>query len=117
VSVAYSEHSSFSELRAFVGALRPKKIWPTVHVQDKAAREHMRSLTVYLVRHETLRAMPYLPHGAHWAIGTLGIFLLVGIERQPPEWLTGGISVAIVAAAWASSLAARRHEERSREPA
>jgi hypothetical protein len=77
----------------------------------------VRSLTVYLVRHETLRAMPYLPHGAHWAIGTLGLFLLVGIERQPPEWLTGGISVAIVAAAWASSLAARRHEERSREPA
>jgi hypothetical protein len=77
----------------------------------------VRSLTVYLVRRETLHAMPYLAHGAHWAIGTLGIFLLVGIERQPPEWLTGGVSVAIVAAAWASSLAARRREDRSGEPA
>ena len=74
----------------------------------------VRSLTVHVVRHETLRAMPYLAHGAHWAIGTLGVFLLIGIERQPPEWLTGGISVAIVAAAWASSLAARRTEARTR---
>jgi hypothetical protein len=77
----------------------------------------VRSLTVYLVRHETLRAMPYLAHGAHWAIGALGVFLLVGIERRLPEWLTGGTSVAIVAAAWASSLAVRRRDDGGREPA
>ena len=68
---------------------------------------YVRTLTVYLVRHEMLREFPYLGHGAHWAIGTLGVFLLVGIEREPPEWLTGSVSLGILAAAWLSSVRAR----------
>jgi hypothetical protein len=67
----------------------------------------VRSLTVYLVRHDTLRSLPYLAHGAHWAIGALGVFLLVDIEQSSPEWLTAGVSVSILAAAWGKSLRCR----------
>jgi hypothetical protein len=77
----------------------------------------VRSLTVHLVHRETLRALPFLTHGAHWAIGALGVFLLASIEREPPEWLTGGASAGILAAAWVSSLAARRHEHYARSGA
>lgn len=77
----------------------------------------VRSLTVHLVRHGTLRTLPYLAHGAHWAVAALAVFLLVSIEREPPKWLTGGVSVGIIAAAWLSSLAAKhRTESKSVDP-
>jgi hypothetical protein len=71
---------------------------------------YVRSLTLYLVRQHALRQLPYLTHGAHWAIGALGVFLLIGIERHPPEWLTGGIGLSILIAAFISSLIVTRHE-------
>jgi hypothetical protein len=59
---------------------------------------YVRSATVALVRTNTMRRFPYLPHGAHWAVGALAIFLLVGIERRPPEWLTGCVGMAFIGA-------------------
>ena len=37
----YSEHSSFDEMRAFVHALRPRSIVPTVNVGSPTARTEM----------------------------------------------------------------------------
>jgi hypothetical protein len=70
---------------------------------------YIRSLTVYLVRKGTLQEYIYLEHGAHWAIGALAVLLAVSIETQVPEVVTGLIGVAFIAAAYVSSLAARRN--------
>jgi hypothetical protein len=71
----------------------------------------VRSLTVYLVRQGTLAKYRYLEHGAHWAIGALGVVMLIkvyGIEL--PEWLTGSIGLVFIAMAVLSSI---RHRKRT----
>ncbi len=81
---------------------------------------YIRSLTVYLVRKGTLQEYIYLEHGAHWAIGALAVLLALSIEHDIPEVVTGLIGVAFIAAAYISSLAARRKrmaELPAKEPA
>lgn len=65
---------------------------------------YIRSLTVYLVRKGTLDDYVYLEHGAHWAIGALAVILLVSIEHEVPEPVTGLIGVGFIGAAFISSL-------------
>ena len=66
---------------------------------------YIRSLTVFLVRKGTLDDYAYLEHGAHWAIGALAVLLLVTIEYEVPQIVTGLIGVGFIAAALMSSLA------------
>ncbi|MCF6524735.1 DUF475 domain-containing protein [Streptomyces sp. JJ36] len=64
---------------------------------------YVRSLTVYLVRQGTLDDYVYLEHGAHYAIGALAAILLITIQYQIHEVITGLIGVALIAASfWAS---------------
>ena len=42
--VAYSEHSSFPELQALVGALRPRLLVPTVNAETREARERLQGV-------------------------------------------------------------------------
>jgi uncharacterized protein len=69
---------------------------------------YIRSLTVYLVRKGTLQEYIYLEHGAHWAIGALAVLLAISIKTEVPEVVTGLIGVAFIAAAYVSSLIARK---------
>jgi len=71
---------------------------------------YIRSITVYLVRNGTLGQYVYLEHGAHWAIGALAVILLVTIEYEVPEIITGLVGVGFIAAALVSSLARNRRE-------
>jgi hypothetical protein len=68
----------------------------------------IRSLTVYLVRKGTLSEYVYLEHGALWAIGALAVILLVTIEYEVPEVVTGLIGVGFIGAALASSIVRNR---------
>ncbi|NYI06719.1 DUF475 domain-containing protein [Allostreptomyces psammosilenae] len=71
---------------------------------------YIRSITVYLVRQGTLDEYVYLEHGAHWAIGALAVLLLVTIEYEVPEVVTGLIGVGFILLALASSIVYnRRH--------
>jgi hypothetical protein len=72
----------------------------------------IRSLTVFLVRKGTLAEYEYLEHGALWAIGALAIILLLTIEYEVPEVVTGLIGVAFIGAAFASSLIRNRNKAR-----
>ncbi|MEV5727392.1 MULTISPECIES: DUF475 domain-containing protein [Streptomyces] len=65
---------------------------------------YVRSLTVYLVRQGTLDEYVYLEHGAHYAIGALAVILLVTIQYEIPELITGSIGVILIAASFWSSV-------------
>jgi hypothetical protein len=72
----------------------------------------IRSLTVFLVRKGTLAEYEYLEHGALWAIGALAVILLITIEYEVPEVVTGLIGVAFIGAAFASSVVRNRNKAR-----
>ncbi|WP_336318185.1 DUF475 domain-containing protein [Streptomyces lavendofoliae] len=78
---------------------------------------YVRSLTVYLVRQGTLDDYVYLEHGAHYAIGALAVILLITIQHEISEIITGLVGVFLIAASFLSSvrrnkaLAARGEEE------
>lgn len=78
---------------------------------------YIRSLTVYLVRKGTLNEYRFLEHGAHWAIGALAVLLLITIEYDVPEVVTGLIGVGFIGAALASSIYANRREREAEPPA
>jgi hypothetical protein len=69
---------------------------------------YIRTLTVQFVRRGTLAEYVYLEHGAHWAIGALAVILLISIEYEVPEVVTGLIGVGFIALAFLSSLALQR---------
>ncbi|MDQ2797446.1 MAG: DUF475 domain-containing protein [Actinomycetota bacterium] len=77
----------------------------------------IRSLTVFLVRKGTLSEYVYLEHGALWAIGALSVILLVTIEYEVPEVVTGLIGVAFIGLALISSIVRNRHEAVSQDTA
>ncbi len=64
----------------------------------------VRSLTIMLVEKKTLNKFLYLEHGAHWAIGSLAVLMLVSTVREIPEVVTGGIGLAFILTSFASSL-------------
>ncbi|MFB9461673.1 DUF475 domain-containing protein [Streptomyces cinereospinus] len=69
---------------------------------------YVRSLTVYLVRQGTLDDYVYLEHGAHYAIGALAVILLVTIQYEISELITGSIGVVLIAASFWSSVRRNR---------
>ncbi|AWE50046.1 DUF475 domain-containing protein [Streptomyces nigra] len=69
---------------------------------------YVRSLTVYLVRQGTLDDYVYLEHGAHYAIGALAMILLVTIQYQINEIITGLIGVVLIGASFWSSVRRNR---------
>lgn len=75
---------------------------------------YVRSVTIFLVRKGTLSEYVYLEHGAHWAIGALATILLVSIEYEVPELVTGLVGVGFIGAALVSSIILkRRHPEQA----
>ncbi|MFE7315546.1 DUF475 domain-containing protein [Streptomyces sp. NPDC057555] len=71
---------------------------------------YIRSLTVFLVRKGTLDDYVYLEHGAHYAIGALGVILLVTIRFEVSEVITGLIGVVLIALSFGSSVLRNRRE-------
>ncbi|MEU9618130.1 MULTISPECIES: DUF475 domain-containing protein [unclassified Streptomyces] len=65
---------------------------------------YVRSLTVYLVRQGTLDDYVYLEHGAHYAIGALAVILLVTIQHEINEIITGLVGVVLIAWSFWSSV-------------
>ncbi|HXA60118.1 MAG TPA: DUF475 domain-containing protein [Streptosporangiaceae bacterium] len=68
----------------------------------------IRSLTVYLVRKNTLAEYVYLEHGAHWAIGALAVTMLVSVKTPVPEEISGGVGLVFIGAALLSSIVRNR---------
>ncbi|MFD8806024.1 DUF475 domain-containing protein [Streptomyces sp. NPDC059597] len=69
---------------------------------------YVRSLTVYLVRQGTLDDYVYLEHGAHYAIGALAVILMVTIQYEINEVVTGLVGVVLIAWSFWSSVRRNR---------
>ena len=69
---------------------------------------YVRSLTVYLVRQGTLDDYVYLEHGAHYAIGALAVLLMVTIQYEINEVVTGLVGVVLIAWSFFSSVRRNR---------
>ena len=65
---------------------------------------YVRSLTVYLVRQGTLDDYVYLEHGAHYAIGALAVILMITIQYQINEIITGLVGVILIGWSFWSSV-------------
>ncbi|MGW3664769.1 DUF475 domain-containing protein [Streptomyces sp. NPDC005141] len=65
---------------------------------------YVRSLTVYLVRQGTLDDYVYLEHGAHYAIGALSVILLITIQYEINEIITGLVGVVLIGWSFWSSV-------------
>ncbi len=63
----------------------------------------VRSLTVHVLRRQTLQRYQFLEHGAHWAIGTLAVCLLATLRYDIPEWFTGLIGITLIVGSFLSS--------------
>ncbi|MFJ1747823.1 DUF475 domain-containing protein [Streptomyces sp. NPDC088116] len=76
---------------------------------------YVRSLTVYLVRQGTLDDYVYLEHGAHYAIGALAVILLVTIQYEISEIVTGLVGVVLIG--WSFWSSVRRNARHTRDAA
>ena len=64
----------------------------------------VRSMTIMLVEHKTLKQFPYLEHGAHWAIGTLALIMYISSFREVSEVITGLSGLAFIVCALICSI-------------
>jgi len=76
----------------------------------------IRSLTVFLVKKGALSEYVYLEHGAMWAIGALAVILLLTIEYDVPEVVTGLVGVAFIGLALITSIIRNRRNSGDDEP-
>jgi hypothetical protein len=73
----------------------------------------VRSMTIYLVEKKTLHQFDFLEHGAFWAIGALGLIMIVNPFLHVSEWFTGFIGVLIIGISVWSSI--RFQKKKTRE--
>ncbi len=68
----------------------------------------VRSLTVFLLRRGTLDKFVFLEHGAHYAIGALGLIMLYSIMQHVSELVTGLVGVTLIGLSVYSSIKDKR---------
>lgn len=60
----------------------------------------VRAMTIHLTRAKTLSKYLFLEHGAHWAIGFLGVIMLLHLYHvELPEWFVGSLGLGFIAVA------------------
>ncbi len=94
--------SAFS-LDGVVGAFAITSNLPVIIAGLGIGAIFVRAFTVALVRARTLENLPYLEHGAHYAIFGLALSMLVGIFVHVPEAITGLIGLVFIVLAYISS--------------
>ncbi len=99
--------SAFS-LDGVVGAFAVTSNLPAIIVGLGVGALFVRTFTLALVRAKTLESLPYLEHGAHYAIFGLALAMFVGIFVHVPEIITGLIGLLFVVLSYWSSRRAMR---------
>lgn len=70
----------------------------------------VRSMTIYLVDNGTLAEYRYMEHGAHWAIGSLAVLLLLTLRFNIPDFVIGLSGIFLISLSIWSSVKANRHD-------
>jgi len=104
--------ASFS-LDGTIGAFAITSKLPLIMVGLGLGALFIRSLTLMLTRERALEQLVYLEHGAHYAIGALGLLMLASIWLHEhhihlPEWVTGLIGIVLLILALWDSLRQQR---------
>jgi hypothetical protein len=99
--------SAFS-LDGVVGAFAITALLPVIIGGLGIGALFVRAFTVTLVRAHTLESLPYLEHGAHYAIFGLALTMLASLFVHVPEVITGLIGFIFIALAYWSSRRAVR---------
>ncbi len=94
--------SAFS-LDGVVGAFAITTSLPIIIAGLGIGALFVRTFTIALVRAKTLASLPYLEHGAHWAIFGLALAMVVGIFMHVPEVITGLVGLVFVVLSYFSS--------------
>lgn len=75
----------------------------------------VRTMTIYMVRHNTLQTYKYLESGAHWAIIALATVMILKLFHiELPELVVGTIGLVFVGGAVFSSVLANRQQSKSK---
>lgn len=99
--------SAFS-LDGVVGAFAITALLPVIIGGLGIGALFVRAFTISLVRSKMLETLPYLEHGAHYAIFALALAMLASLFMDVPEVVTGLIGFVFIALAYWSSLRAVR---------
>ena len=70
----------------------------------------VRSMTLMLVEHKTLKQYIYLEHGAHWAIGALAIIMFMSSFMEVSEVITGLVGLVFILSAFICSVIKNKNE-------
>lgn len=69
----------------------------------------VRTMTLYMVKHQTLTTYRYLESGAHWAIASLALIMLLKLAHiEVPELIVGSIGLVFIGGAVFSSMRANK---------
>jgi len=73
----------------------------------------VRSLTVYMVRRETLGNYRFIEHGAHYTVLALALVLLTSVLWEISDFIPGLAGLAIIGASIVSSVQYRKSKQRA----
>lgn len=71
---------------------------------------YVRTLTLHILRRGTLQKYRYMEHGAHYAIGILASIMLLSLQFEIPEAITGLVGITVITIAVVHSVIENRRD-------
>lgn len=99
--------ASFS-LDSVIGAFAITKEILIIAVGLGIGAIYVRSMTIHMLRSNTLDNYKYMEHGAHYAIGLLAIIMILSLKYEIPEYITGLSGVVVITASIIHSVQEKR---------
>lgn len=71
----------------------------------------VRTMTIYMVRHQTLKKYGYLEPGAHWAVFALALIMIMKLFGVAlPELVVGSVGLVFIVSSVVSSIKAEKNK-------
>lgn len=99
--------ASFS-LDSVIGAFAITKEILIIAVGLGIGAIYVRSMTIHMLRSNTLDHYKYMEHGAHYAIGILAFIMIASLKYDIPEYVTGLSGIVVITASIVHSAREKR---------